>query len=65
MFVLTLNAFRQRCFHNFQHPRKFIARLFDSRLCSWCVTFPFFLYTYIFRVQLSETYPIKSFAHRA
>lgn len=49
MFVLTLNAFRQRCFHNFQHPRKFIARLFDSRLCSWCVTFPFF-YIHIYFV---------------
>lgn len=34
MFVLSLNAFRQRCFHNFPTSiRKFIASNFFDRDC--------------------------------
>lgn len=64
MFVLSLNAFRQRCFHNFPTSIwKFIASNFFDRDCvavhSLCVCVSVSL-CFALWVQLSETYPIKS-----
>lgn len=66
MFVLSLNAFRQRCFHNFSCTEIY-CKTFWSRLFCLCHFFRLVCVYVCLCVQVCNfgTYPIKSFAHRA
>lgn len=69
MFVLSLNAFRQRCFHNFPTSiRKFIASNFFDRDCvavhSLCVCVCLCHYASLCECNFPKLIRLNRFAHR-